>query len=131
MTCERSFILISIGTPFLQTINPLFLAYPPSYDLKQANRIHLPLSNQRFQLVLPTNTTWTLAKAAAAAKISTLFASVIKLKQIEKVSVKADTMPSLAVIFLTNDRIIIAAIGISEDMTVETRRESRRSGRVR
>lgn len=56
--------------------------------------------------------------AAVAAKFSNLFASVTKLKQTLKTAVNAHTIPSLAVMFLTNERTIIAAIGINEETKV-------------
>ncbi len=56
--------------------------------------------------------------AAVAAKFSTLFASVTKLKQTLKIAVNAHTIPSLAIMFLTNERIMIAAIGIREETMV-------------
>jgi hypothetical protein len=56
--------------------------------------------------------------AAVAAKFSTRLASVTKLKQTLNIAVKAHTIPSLAVISLTNESTIIAAIGIKEDTSV-------------
>ncbi len=56
--------------------------------------------------------------AAVAAKFSTRFASVTKLKQRLNVAVKAHTTPNLAVMFRTNARTTIAAIGINEETSV-------------
>lgn len=56
--------------------------------------------------------------AAVAAKFSTLFASVTKLKQTLNIAVNAHTVPSLAVIFRTNERIMMAAIGIMDETSV-------------
>lgn len=99
------------------------------------------------ELVLPTNTTWTLANlcwksviiyplrrysfpflvslfapdrtyAAVAAKISTLFASVTKLKAIAKIAVKAHTTASLVFISESKYRMTMAAIGIRDDIKV-------------
>jgi hypothetical protein len=53
-----------------------------------------------------------------AAKFSTFFASVTKLKHTLKIAVKAQTIPSRTIIFLTKDRTIIAAIGIKEETSV-------------
>jgi hypothetical protein len=56
--------------------------------------------------------------AAVAAKFSTLFASVTKLKQTLKPAVNAHTIPNLAVMFLTKERMIIAAMGMREEISV-------------
>jgi hypothetical protein len=56
--------------------------------------------------------------AAVAAKFSTLLASVTKLKQTLKMAVNAHTIPSLSVIFRTNESTMIAAIGIKEETNV-------------
>ena len=45
-----------------------------------------------------------------AAKFSTLFAPVTKPKHTLNIAVKAHTIPNLAVIFFTNERIMVAAI---------------------
>jgi len=56
--------------------------------------------------------------AAVAAKFSTRFASVTKLKQTLNIAVKAHTAPNLAVMFRTNARTTIAAMGINEETSV-------------
>ena len=59
-----------------------------------------------------------ITHAAVAAKFSTLLASVIKLKQTLNTAVNAQTIPSLAVIFFTNERTMIATMGMSEEIRV-------------
>ena len=56
--------------------------------------------------------------AAVAAKFSILLPCVTSDKETENTAVNAHTIPSLAVMFLTKERTIIAAMGMSDDSSV-------------
>ena len=56
--------------------------------------------------------------AAVAVKFSTRFASVTKLKQTLNIAVNAHTIPNLAVIFRTSERIMMAVIGTKDETNV-------------
>jgi len=69
---------------------------PPLNDAQKStdNPSHQAQDDPLELPTLPTNTTWTLAKAAVAANISILLAFVAKASTKENMKVKTQTRPS-------------------------------------
>ena len=72
-------------------------------------------------IVLPTKTTCTLAKAAVAAKISTLLADVNSPRHIEKIAENPSSTTSRSIGCRTKYKVKIEAAGITDARMTPTR----------